>query len=341
MPDPRFFKSLGPVDLRSLADLCGAELLDEALGDRVIDGVAPLVQAGPSQISFFADRRYVENLKGTRAGAVLISPDQVAKTPDGVARLVTREPQVGYALAGGRLHEPVRHLSSEPKIHPTAVFEDGVDLGPDVIVGPGARIGRNTALAAHAVIGPGVHIGRDCRIGANVVISHTLMGDRVRVLSGAVLGEAGFGIAVGQGGALDMPQLGRVIVQDGVTIGANTTVDRGAYDDTIIGENTKIDNLVQIAHNVVLGRNCLLAAHTGISGSTVVGDNVYFGGRAGISDHIRIGSGAKIAAAAGVMKDVPAGEMWVGTPARPIRRFMRETAWLARQAAKGGSGERD
>jgi UDP-3-O-[3-hydroxymyristoyl] glucosamine N-acyltransferase len=164
------------------------------------------------------------------------------------------------------------------------------------------------------------------------VVGHALIGDRVRILAGAVIGEAGFGVGASRAGVIDMPQLGRVILQDGVTVGANSCIDRGAWDDTVVGENTKIDNLVQIAHNVQLGRNCVLAAHTGISGSVTVGDGVQFGGRAGIADHLDIGAGSRIAAAAGVMKDVPAGETWAGSPARQLRRFMRETAWLARKA---------
>ncbi len=207
-------------------------------------------------------------------------------------------------------------------------------LGPGVVVGPGAAIGAGTEVGAHAVIGPGVQIGRHGRIGPHAVIGCALIGDRVRILAGAVVGEAGFGVAGSKEGAMDMPQLGRVILQDGVTIGANACIDRGAYDDTVIGENTKIDNLVQVAHNVRIGRNCVLAAHTGISGSVTVGDGVMFGGRAGIADHVDIGAGAKIAAASGVMKNVPAGEVWGGSPARSLRKWMRETAWLAAQARR-------
>src|SRR5262249_23744937 len=159
-------------------------------------------------------------------------------------------------------------LDNDTPVHPTAELENGVHVGFGVVIGAGARIGRGTVVGPNSVIGPGVAIGRDCVIGSNVVMGFALIGDRVRLLSGAVIGEAGFGVAGSSEGALDVPQLGRVILQDGVSVGANSCVDRGAYDDTVVGENTKIDNLVQIAHNVLIGRNCVFAAHSGISGST-------------------------------------------------------------------------
>jgi UDP-3-O-[3-hydroxymyristoyl] glucosamine N-acyltransferase len=211
-----------------------------------------------------------------------------------------------------------------------------------VVVGAGARIGAGTEVGPNCVIGPGVAIGRRCRIGAGAVIGFALLGDEVRIFAGVVIGEPGFGVAATGADVVDVPQLGRVIIQDRVTVGANTCIDRGAWDDTVIGENTKIDNLVQVAHNVRIGRNCIFAAQAGISGSVVIGDGAMFGGRAGVTDHIEIGAGARIAAAAGVMKNVPAGEVWCGTPARPLRRFMRETAWLAKSAqARGEAGSDD
>jgi UDP-3-O-[3-hydroxymyristoyl] glucosamine N-acyltransferase len=168
------------------------------------------------------------------------------------------------------------------------------------------------------------------------VVGFALIGDGVALSAGAVIGEAGFGAAAGPSGVVDVPQLGRVILQDNVTIGANSCVDRGAYDDTVVGENTKIDNLVHIAHNTRVGRNCVMAAYVGISGSVTIGDGVAFGGRAGVADHVSVGSGASIGAAAGVIRDIPAGEVWSGYPAKPVREWLRETAWLARSARRKG-----
>jgi UDP-3-O-[3-hydroxymyristoyl] glucosamine N-acyltransferase len=339
MPDTRFYEAIGPATLLDLAALSGAELADPSVGDRQVGRVAPLFRADAASVSFIADRRYVGDLTATKAGACFAHPSYAHAAPADCAVLTTVEPQAAYAKAAARLHRPRRLSPNDPAIHPDALIEGDVLIGRGVVIGQGARIGSGTEIGVNTVVGPGVCIGRDCRIGANVTLGFALIGDRVRILAGAVIGEAGFGVTSSKLGAVDIPQLGRVILQDDVTVGACTCIDRGAWEDTAVGERTKIDNLVQIAHNVKLGRNCMLAAHTGISGSVTVGDAVMFGGRAGIADHLDIGSGAKIAAAAGVMKDVPPNQIWCGSPARPLRRFMRETAWLARNAQVREEGD--
>jgi UDP-3-O-[3-hydroxymyristoyl] glucosamine N-acyltransferase len=341
MPDPRFFEDLGPVTLIELAAVTGAELARPEDGERRISAVAPLVRAGATDLSFFADRRYLDDLKATKAGACFATRDFAESAPAGCAVLVARAPQAAYAAAANRLHRPRRADARDPLVHPDAVIEDGVGLGPGVTVGAGAHIGRGTTIGAYSVIGPGVAIGRGCSIGAHVTLGFALLGDRVTILSGTVIGEPGFGVTVGRGGMVDVPQLGRVLIQDNVSIGACSCIDRGAWDDTVIGENTKIDNLVQVAHNVRLGRNCVLAAHTGISGSVVVGEGVQFGGRAGIADHVEIGDGARVAAAAGVMKDIPPGGAVAGLPAKPVRQHMREVAWLGKMAQRREGGDRE
>jgi len=338
MPDPRFYEDLGPVAAGELAVIAGARAPKGEGAERPIRLVAPLARAGADAVSFFSDRRYLADLPGTGAGACFVAEAHAGQLPAGCLALVTPEPQAAYARAAARLHRARRHDPSDPRIHPSAEIEEGAVLRHGAVVGPGARIGRGTEIGANAVIGPGVAIGRDSVIGPNAAIGFSLIGDRVRILAGVVIGEAGFGVAVSRSGILDAPQLGRVIIQDGVTIGACTCVDRGAWDDTVIGENTKIDNLVQIAHNVRLGRNCMLAGHVGISGSVEAGDGVMFGGRAGIADHVKIGDGAQVAAASGVMHDIPSGERWMGYPAKPIRRFMRESAWLAKMASAREGG---
>lgn len=336
MPDPRFFETLAPIGVGALAERIGGEVLRG--GDREIAGVAPLAEAGPRDLAFLSDRKMKSALAGTGAGCVVVSAAMAEAAPADAAVIVSPEPQAAWARASMLLH---RARTLDAACSAAEAFEDdSVVLEPGVVLGEGVRIGRGSRICANAVIGPGVQIGRDCVIGAGTTLAFALLGDRVRILAGARIGEAGFGAAASRTGPVDIPQLGRVILQDGVSVGAGTCIDRGAFGDTVIGENTKIDNLCQIGHNCVLGRNCLMAAHTGISGSVTVGDGVMFGGKAGLGDHLTVGDGARVAAGAGVLSDIPAGETWSGYPARPLRQFLRETVWLAKQASrKGGAGK--
>jgi UDP-3-O-[3-hydroxymyristoyl] glucosamine N-acyltransferase len=328
MPDPRFFHSLSALSVGELAERIGGTV--SRGGDRRISAVAPLAIAGKGDVGFLGDRKFVAALAQSRAGCVIVPPSGLEAAPVGAAVILSDEPQAAWARSSRLLHSAI----SLTAIDPGEAAEDGsVVFEPGVVLGAGVRVGRGSRIGANTVIGPGVQIGRDCMIGPQVSVGFALIGDRVRLMAGARIGEAGFGAAGSKTGPVDIPQLGRVILQDGVTVGANSCIDRGAYDDTVVGENTKIDNLVMIGHNCVIGRNCLMAANTGISGSVTVGDNVVFGGKAGIGDHIRIGEGARVAAGAGVLADIPAGETWSGYPAKPLRQFLRETIWLAKQAS--------
>lgn len=336
MPDPRFFETLPPRSVRELADLVGGEVLRG--GERLISSVAPLASAEAAAASFLSDRKLKALLTATQAGLVFVRADAAESAPDDAAVIVTATPQAAWSKAADLLIRPRPFVA----VAKEASAEDAsVAFGPGVIVGDGARIGRGTSIGPNTVIGPGVQIGRNCVIGANVSLFFALVGDRVKLSSGVRIGEAGFGAAVSAEGPVDVPQLGRAIIQDRVTIGANSCVDRGAFEDTVVGEGTKIDNLVMIAHNCVVGRNCLMAAFTGISGSVKVGDGAVFGGRAGVGDHITIGEGARIAAGAGILKDVPPGETWSGYPAKPLRESLREAVWLAKQASGKVRGKAD
>jgi UDP-3-O-[3-hydroxymyristoyl] glucosamine N-acyltransferase len=235
-------------------------------------------------------------------------------------------------------------------VHPEARLEDDVAVDPGAVIGPGAQIGSGTTIAANAVIGADVCIGRDCFVGAGASIQHALIGDRVVIHPGVRIGQDGFGYAAGGKGLLKVPQVGRVIIQDDVEIGANSTIDRGGARDTIIGEATKIDNLVQIGHNVTIGRHCVIVAQVGIAGSVVIGDHAQLGGQAGISDHVTIGEGARVAAQTGAIYDIPAGEAYALTPGRPfrdavtlIRTWNRavkgETASGASEISSGGDAD--
>jgi UDP-3-O-[3-hydroxymyristoyl] glucosamine N-acyltransferase len=332
-PDPRFYDALGPVGLGALAELTGTAV-DASAAGQPIEAVAVLSGADAASVAFFSDRKLADAAAATMAGACFVAEKDRARLPASCVALVTAAPQAAWAAAAGRLHRGKRLDPADPLRHPGALIEDGVSIGHGVVIGAGVQIGAGAEIGPHTVIGPGVAIGRGSRIGAGVTIGFALIGDGVTIAAGAVIGEPGFGVTAGPRGLMDIPQLGRVIIQDNVSIGAQTCVDRGAFDDTVIGENTKIDNLVQIAHNVVIGRNCVLCGQCALSGSVVLGDWVQLGGRAALADHVKVGTGGRVAATSGVMRDVPAGEGWCGTPAVPVRQFFREVAWLQKAAAR-------
>ncbi|MES1201745.1 MAG: UDP-3-O-(3-hydroxymyristoyl)glucosamine N-acyltransferase [Pseudomonadota bacterium] len=331
MIDPRFYEALGPVTVRALAP--SSEIGGD--GDHPIKSAAPAERAGPDDLCYYEAKAGA--VLASSPGACVISPLLAHLAPNAKALILTDHPRAMFARIVGKLARP-RGFADAGAIDPSALLEAGVRLGPGVVIGPGAQIGAGAEIGPNSVIGPGVAIGRRSRVGACASISFSLIGDEVNILSGARIGETGFGVAGGAGGPVDMPHLGRVIIQDRVTIGANTTIDRGVFDDTLIAEDAKIDNLCQIAHNVTVGRGALIAAFGGISGSTVIGDGVMMGGRVGVTDHRLIGERAVLAAGSAVLQDVPAGETWAGYPAKPIRKWMREAAWLNRKAGARNDG---
>src|SRR5580692_1501653 len=316
--------------------------------DRRISNIAPLDTAVAADISFLDKARFLDALAVTRAGACFISPPFEAKAPPGLAILVTPEPYRAFVAVTRALFPEalrpsslfgVKGRSRDAHVHPSARLEANVTVDPLAVIGAAAEIGAGTVIAVGAVIGPGVSIGRDCAIGAGATIQHTLIGDRVIIHPGARIGQDGFGYVPGPKGHQKIPQTRRVIIQDNVEIGANSTIDRGATRDTIIGEGTKIDNLVHIGHNTSIGRHCVLISQTGISGSVKVGDYVMMGGQVGIADNITIGDGVMLGARAGVVTDVPAGGRYNGRPAQPSREWLRGVSWVRRMARNAGKSE--
>ena len=348
MSDPVFFAPSRRFTAGEIAALTGAELRTPEFADNIVTGLAPADRGGTGTLVFVEGRRNAGLIAGVEASALLCSADIAASAGNGIAVLVSSHPQRDFATVG-RLMFPAASrpgpvtgetgLSPAAHIHPQALVEAGAIVEAGAVIGPDAQVGSGTVIAPNAVIGPSCRIGRDGYVGPGVTIQHALLGNRVIVHAGARIGQDGFGYVLGRAGLEKMPQLARVVIQDDVEIGANTTIDRGTLSDTVIGEGTKIDNLVQIAHNVRIGRSCVLAAHCGLSGSVTLGDGVMLGGRVGIADHLTIGSLAQVAAAAGVMTDIPAGERWGGMPAQPMKEMMREIA-LVRSMARGKRKER-
>ena len=339
MADPRFFANAGPFALADLAARAGAELRNAVGPQSLVTDVAPLEMAGPEHLSFLDNKKYVDAFVASHAGACLVRPELADKAPAGMALLVTDDPYRSYAKIAAAFY-PLPPLTpgvaETASVHPSATLGAGCQVDPGAVIGEAAEIGERCHIGANAVIGRGVRIGNECRVGALSSIGFALIGARVHIHPGVRIGQDGFGFAMGPQGHLTVPQLGRVVIHDDVEIGANSTIDRGAGPDTVIGLGCKIDKLVQIGHNVQLGRGCVMVAQSGISGSTKLGDFVIVAGQAGVTGHLQIGSGARIGAQAGVMRDVSVGETVGGSPAVPITQWLRQSAELARLVRKKG-----
>lgn len=337
MPDPRFHRRSGVFALGKLAEITGAALADGCDPARIIEDVAPLDQADGSSLSFLDNIKYREQFLITKAGACIVAPEMQGSAPKGLALLISPMPYKAYALAAQAFYpeqRPAPAIASGAFVHPDARVDAGCTVEHGAFIGEGAEIGEGSWIEPNVVIGPGVKLGAGCRVGAGATVSHSLVGDHVRIYPGCRIGQDGFGFAIDPAGHVKVPQLGRVIIEDSVEIGANTTIDRGAGPDTVIGRGTWIDNLVQIGHNVKVGRGCVIVAQVGISGSTVIDDFVMLAGQSGVAGHLHIGKGAMVAAQSGVMRDVPAGEKHMGSPAIPMKQFMRQVATLNRMLKK-------
>jgi UDP-3-O-[3-hydroxymyristoyl] glucosamine N-acyltransferase len=322
-----------PLTVRELAALVGGQFAEEADGSRAITGVAAAREAGEGDVTFFGNPKYLAQIKATRATAALVPLDFAE--PIAAIPIRVEHPSLAFAKLVERFGPPAVELA--PGVHPTAIIGPGVELGdrvsiqPYAVIEPGASIGAGSVIGAHGYIGHAAKVGDQCHFAPRVTIgARCVLGRRVIIHSGAVVGSDGFGFELTGGRHLKIPQTGIVQVDDDVEIGANTTIDRARFGRTWIGEGTKIDNLVMIAHNVVIGRHCIIVSQVGISGSTRLGDYVTLAGQVGVAGHLEIGDGAIVAAQSGVTKSLTGKEMYMGFPAAPAKECRERLARLSR-----------
>ncbi len=335
MNEPIFQRESHGLTIAEIASLVGARFA--GAGDRWLSGIAALENASPDDLTFFDRGSQEKSARSTDAGACLTTDAFARNLPTHTTRLLVAEPysafvEVARGMFAGVLRQSFLALPGSVEgahVDATARLESDVTIDPGAVIGPGAEIGCRTIIGANAVVGPHVRIGRDCSVGAGSTIANALIGDRVILHPGCRIGQDGFGFISSTTGHLKVPQIGRVIIQDDVQVGAGSAVDRGGLRETVIGEGSKIDNLVQVGHNVTIGRHCIVLANSGIGSSSTLGDFVVLGAGVGLADNVTIGEGAQIAAVSGVHHDVPIGARWSGTPVRPIRQWLREMKALA------------
>lgn len=349
MTHPTFF-TVTPRRLVEIAEQTGARLLDPSAGDAIVEMAGPVEAAPKGSLTFIDNPKYLRHAGTTGASAILCQEKYADRMPEGVHVLVHEQPYTAYAMALAMIFptasrpQPVTGetgISDRAHIGRGVVLEADVIVEPGAIIGNGAAIGRGSHILAGAVIGENVQIGRNSTIGINASVTHAFIGDNVIIHPGVRIGQDGFGFAMGPGGHRKVAQIGRVIIQDKVEIGANSTVDRGSNRDTVIGEGTKIDNLVQIGHNVVIGRHCVIVGLAGIAGSATLGDYVVVAGQAGVVGHITIGDGAQIGGGAGVNMNLDPGTKVIGYPAMPVRDWVKMNMILkgmVEKSKKGGEG---
>ncbi len=329
MVDTTFFKNNGPLTLSAIAEICNAELKDASKSGVEISDISTMDKAKAGEICFFYDKKAKAKAAEIKATACVTTEELASCIPSEVVVLVSSNPKLAFLQLNKKFYAEIRNraeISRTAKIAPSAKIGQNAFIGEHVVIEENVEIGENCYIEHNAVISRGCKIGNNCRIGANASIAYTIMGDDCYIYAGARIGQDGFGFMVINGKHERIPQLGRVIIGNDVEIAANTCVDRGALDDTVIGDGCRIDNLVQVAHNDKLGRGCVIVSQTGIAGSCTFGDYVVCGGQSGFADHLNIGSGAQIGAQSGLMRDVEPGAIVMGYPAVPIKDFMRQVA---------------
>lgn len=331
MTDTRFFQAERDFSLAELAELSSCAVVKDASEGKRFKGVAALDNASADEVSTCYDKSFKGDLKTVAAGVCVTTEKMADKFADSVSILVSKEPRRAFALIVRAFYPiklPQGYISEKANISASAKIGNGVRIEAGVYIGDNAEIGDGCYIEANTVVKDGVIMGQGCHIGANATIECAILGNGVRIYAGCRIGQDGFGFELSPQGHLKIPQLGRVIIEDGVEIGANTCIDRGALNDTVIGAGTVMDNLVQIGHNNKLGRGCVIVSQVGIAGSCTFGDGVVAAGQAGFKDHLNIGTGAQVGAKSGVMQDIPAGQQYLGAPAMPAYEYLRQVALL-------------